>query len=343
MSTTDTDSRRILNAIHEGFFFVDVEADEILDANQEACNLLGYEHEELLSMGVSDIHPDEMDRLEEFAESAHADGRALASDLHCLRKDGRKIPIEASACHTELDGRSGLVVLVNDISTAQRQSHYLKVFERVLRHNLRNRMSVVLGRAEWIEDSVSDERVIEQSQTLCRTVDELIGLIEDIRTVQQSLRNEVDPAVESDCTAIVEELAAEVAADHPDATVSVTMPDQLCARSDERLGVALEQIVENAVVHNDSASPSIEIVGSADEAYGYAEIEIVDDGPGIPASEREAVTNPKETSPLRHGTGLGLWIASMIVFTLDGDITIADRDPEGTVVTLQLPLAASER
>ena len=131
--------------------------------------------------------------------------------------------------------------------------------------------------------------------------------------------------------------------DHPDATVSVTMPDRLCVRSDERLGVALDQIVENAVVHNDSAYPSVEIFGSADEAYGYAEIEIVDDGPGIPDSERQVVTNPEDTSPLRHGTGLGLWIASMIVFTLDGDIAIADNDPEGTVVTLQLPLASSER
>jgi PAS domain S-box-containing protein len=336
-----TDPMQILETIHDGFFLLDVENDEILDANEQACELLGYDREQLLGLNVSAVHPDEMDRMREFASQAESGGSALASDFHCLRKDGRKIPVEASACHAEFGEGSGLAVTVRDISTAQRQNHYLEVFERVLRHNLRNRMNVVLSRAELIEQQATDDRVAEQSKILCETVDQLVEVLEDIRTVQQSLRTDVNASCRVDCTRALDDIVTEVETAHPNATVTTSLPGSLYVRSDDRLILALEHLVENAVLHNEKEHPNVEIVASPVKTYGYAEIKIIDDGPGIPSAERLVVTNPQQTSPLEHGTGLGLWVAAMIVYTIDGDITIADNEPDGTIVTVQLPSASA--
>jgi len=338
-----SDSMKILDTIHDGFFLIDVERDEILDANSQASELLGYDRETLLSLNVSDVHPDEMQRLRDLASEAESGEDAMASDLHCLRKDGRKIPIEVSACVIEPHEKSRLAVIVRDISSVKRQNHYLKVFERVLRHNLRNRINVILNRAELIERDATNEYLCKQSQILCETVDELVEVIEDIRTVQQSLRNEVDPSCRFDCTTAVEELVSDIEAKHPNATVTTELEDSLFVRSDDRLTLALEHLLENAVVHNNTDHPHVEIVGSPVDEHSYIELKIVDDGPGIPEAERHVVMNPEKTSPLEHGTGTGLWIAAMIVFTIDGDVLIENNEPDGTTVTLQLPYATARK
>jgi PAS domain S-box-containing protein len=334
-------TRNILDAIHNAFFIVDLESDEILDANEEACTLLGYNRAELLSLDVSAVHPNEMDRLRGLAGTAKSDGKALASDLHCLRSDGQKIPIEASACPVEFEGVSGLAVIVRDVSNAQQQNHYFEVLERFLRHNLRNRMSVVLSHAELIDLSVEDESLAEQAEILCQTVTEIIDNIEEIRTVQQCLRNDIDPSSEFDCTQALNQLVADIKRRYPEATVTTSLQDTLSVQSDNRLIVAFDHLVENAIVHNDKNHPNVEIAASQVDSHQYVEIQIIDDGPGIPPAERQVVTNPKENSPLNHGTGLGLWIAAIIVFSIGGDIHINKNEPEGSIVTIQLPQARS--
>lgn len=335
------DPQDILDTIHDGFFLVDTGTEEILDANEQACELLGYSRGELLSLSLSDIHPGTTDWLREFAPTTGPAESASPSDLHCLRKDGRKIPVEASACPVEFGDSSGVAVIVRDISTVERHNHFLTVFGRVLRHNLRNRLNVVLLRAELLECDLTDEHLAEQCERLRQNVGDLVDVVEEIRTVQQSLREDVGPSCRLDGSAVLADIVAKVRDRYPAATVSTSLPDSLFVRSDDRLALALEHLVENAVVHNEKSHPNVEIIASTVKDRGYAEIQIVDDGPGIPPAERFVVENPKGTSPLEHGTGLGLWIAATIIFTLDGDVTIEDNDPDGTVVTVQLPRASA--
>jgi len=73
------------------------------------------------------------------------------------------------------------------------------------------------------------------------------------------------------------------------------------------------------------------------------EIKVDDDGPGIPADQREAVFKPFfRLDPSRNletgGTGLGLTIARDIIHRHGGDIVLADSPHGGLNVTLRLPL-----
>ena len=52
--------RKIFEYSNDAIFIIDPKTDEILDVNAQACTKLGYEREELLSLRVSDIHPDRM-------------------------------------------------------------------------------------------------------------------------------------------------------------------------------------------------------------------------------------------------------------------------------------------
>ena len=56
-------------------FLLDPEGDRIVEANEAACELLGYSMEELTTaVRVSDIHPQEMTLFRAFGEEVYQNG-----------------------------------------------------------------------------------------------------------------------------------------------------------------------------------------------------------------------------------------------------------------------------
>ena len=67
------------------------------------------------------------------------------------------------------------------------------------------------------------------------------------------------------------------------------------------------------------------------------QIEVHDDGPGIPVENRTAIFDPFYTTK-KEGTGLGLWIAQQIVVAHGGTLQVGDAPTGGALFTIQLPL-----
>ncbi|GAA0535547.1 hypothetical protein GCM10008994_08250 [Halorubrum ejinorense] len=72
-------------------------------------------------------------------------------------------------------------------------------------------------------------------------------------------------------------------------------------------------------------------------ADGWIEVTVADDGPGIEPTEYDVLKRGTET-PLRHGSGIGLWIVKWGVDHLGGRISFDARDPRGTTVTVSVPV-----
>jgi len=68
-------------------------------------------------------------------------------------------------------------------------------------------------------------------------------------------------------------------------------------------------------------------------------VTVADDGPGMPDLDREVLVSGRAIESLSHGSGLGLWLVYWIVHRSAGSITVLDRDPRGTRVTMSLPRA----
>jgi signal transduction histidine kinase len=69
----------------------------------------------------------------------------------------------------------------------------------------------------------------------------------------------------------------------------------------------------------------------------WVEIDITDDGPGLPPRAREKLFRPFEGSARAGGTGLGLAIARELVRGHGGDLTLVDTDKDGTRFRIALP------
>jgi PAS domain S-box-containing protein len=92
-------------------------AGQLLDANAQACAMLGYSRAELLSMNVTDLVVADGQRAERVPLAEMVDGSVLLAEGSVQGKDGSIIPVEVSA-RLLSDGR--LQAIVRDITARKR-------------------------------------------------------------------------------------------------------------------------------------------------------------------------------------------------------------------------------
>ncbi|WP_051712531.1 sensor histidine kinase [Spirillospora albida] len=125
--------------------------------------------------------------------------------------------------------------------------------------------------------------------------------------------------------------------------IVTTLAEGVTVRGDRlRLVRLLTNLLDNAERHADSR---IDVSVRAED--GYAVLEVLDDGAGIPERQRDLVfqrfARLKEAEDKdAGGTGLGLPIAREIATSHGGTLTIEDSD-HGARFVLRLPLERSER
>jgi signal transduction histidine kinase len=104
------------------------------------------------------------------------------------------------------------------------------------------------------------------------------------------------------------------------------------------LSRVLRNLLENAALH---AASRIDVAVAS--GGGDATVSVTDDGPGIPAADRERVFDrfvrlDPDRSRRGGGAGLGLAIVREIVAAHRGSVKVDDRPGGGTRMTVQLPL-----
>jgi PAS domain S-box-containing protein len=109
--------RTLFEGAAEGILVADIETKQFKYANPAICKMLGYTEEELKSMGVSDIHPQEDLEwvISEFEAQARR-GKTLASTLPGLRKSGTVIYVDVNTSPIVVDGRESNVGFFTDIT-----------------------------------------------------------------------------------------------------------------------------------------------------------------------------------------------------------------------------------
>jgi two-component system sensor histidine kinase KdpD len=123
-------------------------------------------------------------------------------------------------------------------------------------------------------------------------------------------------------------------------TLTVDVPDSLPAvEADPAL---LERAVANVVDNALSWSPSgRQVRVEAGEVGDRVDLRVIDQGPGIPMSERDRVFQPFQRLGDRgrvtpNGVGLGLAVARGFVEAMGGEILVEDTPGGGTTMVLSL-------
>jgi signal transduction histidine kinase len=124
-------------------------------------------------------------------------------------------------------------------------------------------------------------------------------------------------------------------------TVDVTGLFPVIDGDEVLLKQAFSNLLRNAVEASVDVSRAPQVTIDGQVEGNYVRVSVADNGPGIPASDRERIFAPFFSTKGR-GTGLGLALVQKIVVTHNGRIHVSASPLGGASLQVMLPIAASE-
>lgn len=306
---------RLIENLQDGFIVVDTQ-NRIREANP--------------------IGRDILDSLGAYSEGTIEDLLEQSEVVMDVDGEERRFHLESQIVEDSRGLRAGRIIHLTDVTEIARREQRISVLHRVLRHNIRNEMTVLLGHLDYVHQEVTGQAK-EDLQAVERSADRIMGFAENARLIELTLKSD------SDTTSVDLRLAVEDAIDYvanTDVEIQLTVDDttdrtMVSSVNKELLVRAVGELVENAVIHGRGP---VEVY--VDTHGTHAKIDVHDRGPGIPEGEIKALTSSVETT-LEHGSGLGLWVAHWTAELAGGDLQFDTHD-DGNIVRLRLPVASSE-
>lgn len=219
-------------------------------------------------------------------------------------------------------------------------SQRLSVLARILRHDLRNHLNIILGHSASLHRRVDSREGEVAAAAIQQSSRELVDISETIDQFSTILSSPElgDTNVRVDLLSTVEDAIETMVTQHDVSreAFSVSGPATATVSASPLLPKAIEELVENAVVHCEADEPSIQIEIEDHDDSGLLELRVIDSGPGIPERERAVLEKDIETQ-LTHSLGVGLWLVRWVVSSSGGDLSFEARDPAGTIARVRIP------
>ncbi|ELY46939.1 sensor histidine kinase [Natronorubrum bangense] len=311
-------------------------------SSKSVRDLLGYSPTKLEERSITITHPDAettdwaWEKISQVLNGEPAEARDFPLETksgEIVYTDIRGVPIyDGSVPESERTPEDIVEVqlMVRDASHRRQREGLISVINRVLRHNVRNEMSVIQGYAEMLSDAL-DEESAERADLIYGAAGRLLNLAESAQQIEQN-RNLSAELESLDIVSFVDRIASEFRHRYPDESITVDAPETAVAETLPRVETALFELIDNAAKHGgDHATIGIKV----EVTDLWVVVRVSDDGPGLPESER-AVLETGEETPLGHGQGLGLWLSYWLVTTADGKIDVLESD-KGTTMEIRLP------
>ncbi|MFB6308140.1 MAG: ATP-binding protein [Haloarculaceae archaeon] len=223
-----------------------------------------------------------------------------------------------------------------DRRTQQAQAKRLVVLNTVLRDAVLNSLTAIRGHLELLRSSSAGENTDRSLSVIADQSDELEARVQDVRRLTWDARTTDDPS-QVDLVECIHRSVERARGEYPDAEITVgTVPSSLPVWADEMLEHIMELLIENAVEHNDSATPTVEL--SAERRGTVARLAVADDGPGLPPDQQARLQSGSLEDVSDPSSGFGLDLVALLVESYDGrvDATVTD---EGTTVEVELQVA----
>ncbi|MDH4082200.1 MAG: PAS domain S-box protein [Nitrospira sp.] len=326
--------------------------DRIVFANDQAIKLFGgVKADEILGTPLLDlIHPDchavVRQRIHELLE-----GRQVVpvTEEQIVRLDGRSLDVEMSATRFTDEEGPAILAMLRDVSEWKRLQEQLRKTERIaelgtlasgMAHEIGTPMNVILGRAEYLMDRVTEEPIKKGLQTIVTQVERITKVMNQLLSFARRKAPERRPlnirTVIEDGMEMFEERLAQslikvelILADH--CPLVLADPDQM------------SQIFINLVMNAVHAMPdggTLRVALMAEKQM--VKLTVADTGCGIPRAMVTKIFEPFfTTKEFGKGTGLGLTVVKGIIEEHQGSIAVESEEGKGTTFKVLLPLAST--
>ncbi|OQW32638.1 MAG: hypothetical protein A4E19_04545 [Nitrospira sp. SG-bin1] len=324
--------------------------DRVIFANDRAIKLFGaVKAEEILGKPPMDLfHPDFHDAVRERIHELLEGGPPVPMiEEQIVRVDGTSIDVEVSAARFVDEEGPAILVMLRDISERIRLQDQLRKTERIaelgtlasgMAHEIGTPMNVILGRAEYLMDRVTEEPVKKGLQTIVTQVERITRVMNQLLAFARRKPPVRAPHLLKDIVEDGLELFRERLAKNGvvvELSLDIDCP-RVLADPDQ-----MSQVFINLVMNAVHAMPDGGTlrIGLGPEKQ-TVKLTVGDTGHGIPKDVVRKIFEPFfTTKDFGQGTGLGLTVVKGIIEEHQGSITVESEEGKGTTFTILLPQA----
>lgn len=297
--------------------------DPIIYANEGFERITGYPVEEILGQNCRFLQGDNTDpeTVAQVREAIAAE-RAVTVDILNYRRDNSPFWNRLDIVPVEDEGGevTHFLGLQRDITEEKEREQQLSVLNRVLRHNLRNKMNIIQVYATQLKEI---PEAAEAAVAIEDAADELLTISEQIRKFDSIIAADERDLQTLDLARLVRIGVADLRNRHSETDIELLGSDEALIRAHETLSPALTDLL---TLTDTLDGPSLTIEVAVEETAIV--LTIVDRGHGLNRSDLDVVASGGET-PLEHLQTLELWLIRWAVEESHGEFTVdtADSDP----------------
>ncbi|MBI5141455.1 MAG: response regulator [Nitrospirae bacterium] len=365
--------RSIFDGANDGILLADRETKKFHVGNRAVCRLLGYEPEEIVNLGVADIHPAEHLHyvIEQFEKQARGE-ITLAKDIPVKSKDGSISYADISSGPITLGGRVYLMGVFRDITERKRAEEERARLQEQLRqsqklegigqlaggiaHDFNNILNTIIGFASLVQMTLPDDSPLMENineviaagnrgSALTRQIlafsrkqaldVKAVNLNEIIQSIDKMLRRLIREDIQIEF--VLSDTPLTVIAD---ASQIDQILVNLAANARDGMTEGGELTISTSLEDIGSDFISVHGFGTAGR---YALITVSDTGTGMDETTKERIFEPFfTTKESGKGTGLGLSVVYGIVKQHNGFIVVYSEPEKGTTFKIYLPFIAGE-
>jgi len=297
--------RAVVTQAGDAIAIVDCTTMHFLEVNPAFLRLFGYTVEDLPSLTLYDLVVQEPASFSHEFEKIVTGRRFFLGEQRYRCKDRTELNVEVSASVIERCGKDAVVCMIAHDVTARKQAEHalllankkLNLLGSVTRHDVLNKMTVLLGFLEIIKKQLPDPTLLAYLEKAMQAARDISGFIAFTKTYQNL-------GVHAAGWQKVEPLLFPT---HPhEIRVITTGIAGLEIFSDPMLGKVFDNLLDNAIRHGGRVDTiSVSAGKTADGLILVWE----DNGTGIPADQKEQIF----VRGFGRHTGLGLFLAREIL------------------------------
>lgn len=273
--------------------------------------------------------------------------RSLQSQIKIDRGGDRRTLLVRIVADTQDDAVRGFVVTFDDVTellSAQRKAAWSDVARRIA-HEIKNPLTPIQLSAERLKRKYL-RQIRTDPETFAICTDTIVKQVGDIGRMV----DEFSAFARMPSPALKPENLSEIASEavflqrnaHPAIKFALDLPAEPVRLGCDRrqVGQAITNLLQNAVdsiaqrvVRDGEGAAPGRVRLALVEAEATTSIVVEDNGTGLPAENRDRLTEPYVTTRA-GGTGLGLAIVRKIMEDHGGDLRLADREEGGARVSM---------
>jgi two-component system, OmpR family, sensor histidine kinase PrrB len=229
-------------------------------------------------------------------------------------------------------------------STAETESalEATRRFAADVGHELRTPLTSIRANLDALRRNPSmpedDRRTILEEVAVEQT--ELVTLLDALQALARGDAGAALPRELLDFAEIVDAAVESARRRHPESRIELSSPDerQQLEGWPDGLRLLVDNLIENAVRHGGN---QVRIGVHRTDGVAKVLLSVEDNGPGVPAVEREQVFErfQRGTGAVGAGSGLGLALVAQQASLHGGNVTIGEGPLGGAVFEVRLPLA----